>query len=68
MNAAICDDERDNRNKLGNAVTAFFTEKEIQVSLSYFSKGSETNLKITTVDDMLIFEALLHTKKDCWLK
>ena len=34
----------------------------------YFSKGSETNLKITTVDDMLIFEALLHTKKDSWLK
>lgn len=34
----------------------------------YFSKGSETNLKITTVDDMLIFEALLHTKKDAWLK
>ena len=34
----------------------------------YFSKGSETNLKITTVDDMLIFEALLHTKKDTWLK
>lgn len=34
----------------------------------YFSKGSETNLKITTVDDMLIFEALLHTRKDSWLK
>ena len=34
----------------------------------YFSRGSETNLKITTVDDMMIFEALLHTKKDSWLK
>jgi len=34
----------------------------------YFSKGSETNLKITTVDDILIFKALLHTKKDSWLK
>lgn len=34
----------------------------------YFSKGSETNLKITTVDDMLIFEALLHTKKESWIK
>ena len=34
----------------------------------YFSKGSETNLKITTVDDMLIFEALLHTEKNSWLK
>ncbi len=34
----------------------------------YFSKGSETNIKITTVEDMMIFEALLHTKKDSWLK
>ena len=34
----------------------------------FFSKGSEENLKITTVDDMMIFEALLHTKKDYWLK
>ena len=34
----------------------------------YFSKGSETNLKITTVDDIQIFEALLHTKKESWLK
>ena len=34
----------------------------------YFSKGSETNLKITTLDDMFIFEALLHTQKDSWLK
>lgn len=34
----------------------------------YFSKGSEENLKITTVEDMMIFKALLHTKKDTWLK
>ena len=34
----------------------------------YFSKGSETNLKITTIDDMMIFEALLHTQKESWLK
>lgn len=34
----------------------------------YFSKGSEENLKITTVEDMMIFKALLHTKKDNWLK
>lgn len=34
----------------------------------YFSQGSEENLKITTVDDMMIFKALLHTKKDSWLK
>lgn len=34
----------------------------------YFSKGSEQNLKITTVDDMIIFKALLHTQKDSWIK
>ena len=34
----------------------------------YFSKGSEENLKITTVDDLMIFKALLNTKKDGWLK
>lgn len=34
----------------------------------YFSKGSEENLKITTVDDLTIYRALLHTKKEDWLK
>lgn len=34
----------------------------------YFSKGSEENLKITTIDDMMIFKALLQTKRDNWLK
>ena len=34
----------------------------------HFSKGSEQNLKITTVDDLLIFKALLHTQKDNWIK
>ena len=28
----------------------------------YFSSGSEKNLKITTVDDMQIFKALLHVE------
>ena len=27
----------------------------------YFSKGSEMNLKLTSVDDLMIFQALLHT-------
>lgn len=34
----------------------------------YFSKGSEENLKITTVDDMMIFEALLSTKRESWIR
>ena len=35
---------------------------------TYFSKGSEINLKITTLDDLKIFKALLHTRHDDWIK
>lgn len=41
MNAAICDDERENTEKLENAVRAFFKEKDISVGISCFTKGSE---------------------------
>ncbi len=33
-----------------------------------FSKGSEKNIKITTVDDIEIFQALLASKKESWIK
>lgn len=36
--------------------------------MTYFSKGSEENLKITTLDDLKIFKALLHTRQDDWIK
>lgn len=35
---------------------------------TYFSKGSEENLKITTLEDLKIFKALLHTNQDTWIK
>lgn len=35
---------------------------------TYFSRGSEKNLKITTVEDIEIFKALLNAKKDAWIK
>lgn len=35
---------------------------------TYFSKGSEENIKLTTTDDMAIFKALLNTMHDFWLK
>lgn len=35
---------------------------------TFFSKGSEENIKITTLDDLRIFKALLHTKQDDWIK
>lgn len=34
----------------------------------FFSKGAETNLKITTVEDLLIFKALLSTRKDDYIR
>ncbi|MCH5197663.1 MAG: 2-C-methyl-D-erythritol 4-phosphate cytidylyltransferase [Oscillospiraceae bacterium] len=34
----------------------------------YFSAGSEKNIKLTTVDDIDIFKALLIAKKSDWLK
>ena len=30
--------------------------------------GSEKNVKITTVEDLEILKALMHTSKDTWLK
>ena len=35
---------------------------------TWFSKGSEENLKITTLEDLRIFKALLHTAQDNWIK
>lgn len=34
----------------------------------YFSKGSEKNIKLTTVEDIDIFKALLMAKRSEWLK
>ena len=35
---------------------------------TYFSKGSEKNLKVTTLDDLEIFKALIHSEKESWIK
>lgn len=35
---------------------------------TFFSKGSEKNLKITTVEDIEIFKALLNAQNDEWIK
>ena len=34
----------------------------------YFAGGSDRNIKITTVDDIELFKALLAAKKTDWLK
>jgi 2-C-methyl-D-erythritol 4-phosphate cytidylyltransferase len=35
---------------------------------TYFSKGSEKNLKITTLEDLEIFKAILNSEKESWIK
>lgn len=35
---------------------------------TYYSKGSEKNLKLTTLDDIDIFKALLKAERSAWLK
>lgn len=34
----------------------------------YFSAGSEKNIKLTTIEDIDIFKALLHVKRADWIK
>lgn len=36
--------------------------------VTFFSKGSEKNIKITTIEDIEIFKALLNAKNDSWIK
>lgn len=56
-------------NKLGITNTAASCSlMEALGKKTYFSKGSEKNLKITTVEDLEIFKALLAAKKDEWIK
>lgn len=33
----------------------------------YFSKGTEKNIKITTMDDLELFKSLLHMKREDWV-
>lgn len=35
---------------------------------TYYSKGSEKNIKLTTMDDIDIFKALLNTEKSSWVR
>ncbi len=55
MRAAICDDERYNAEKVGNAVEDFFSEKEMPTELSYFGKGSAL---LQSVKDGAVYDAI----------
>ena len=34
----------------------------------YFSKGTEKNVKVTTIDDLEVFKALLKMEREDWIK
>lgn len=59
-------EEADKRGIINTAASCMLM-KELGKE-TYFSKGSEENLKITTTDDLRIFKALLHTRLADWVK
>ena len=52
---------------INNSVSSCTLMVEIGKKL-YMTPGSEKNIKLTTVDDIEIFKALLLTKRENWLK
>ena len=64
----ICDLHRE---ALEKGVTNSVASCTLMIELGrpvYFSKGSEKNIKLTTVEDIDIFKALLMAKRSEWLK
>jgi 2-C-methyl-D-erythritol 4-phosphate cytidylyltransferase len=64
----ICDAHR---QALEKGITASVASCTLMIELGrkvYFSQGSEKNIKLTTVDDIDIFKALLASKRSEWLK
>ncbi|MGN1076960.1 MAG: 2-C-methyl-D-erythritol 4-phosphate cytidylyltransferase [Candidatus Gallimonas sp.] len=59
------------RDALARGITESVSTSTLFVELGktvYFSSGSEKNVKLTTVEDIEIFKALLSAKRDQWLK
>lgn len=64
----LCDLHREALNKgIVNSVASVTLMIELGRKV-YFSKGSEKNVKLTTVEDIDIFKALLESKRANWLK
>lgn len=64
----ICDlHRRALETKITNSVASCTLMIEMGEQV-YFSAGSEKNIKLTTVEDIEIFKALLITKRSDWLK
>ena len=63
--------ENCNREALEKGITASVASCTMMIELGkkvFFSQGSEKNIKLTTVDDIDIFKALLVSKRSEWLK
>lgn len=59
--------EEAEKRGIQNTAASCMLMKELG-KMTYFSKGSEENLKITTLEDLRIFKALLYTRQDPWIK
>ena len=60
----------DRAKELGiiNSVASCTLVAEIGENEMHIVPGSEKNIKITTVEDIEIVKALMHTSKESWLK
>lgn len=59
------------RKALENGITDSVASCTLMIEMGhevYFSQGSEKNIKLTTVEDIDIFRALLAAKRSDWLK
>ena len=66
--AAICDLHR---RALEAGITNSVASCTLKIEMGeqvFFSVGSEKNIKLTTVEDIDIFKALLVAKRSDWLK
>lgn len=55
------------KRKITNMTATCSLMKELGDTI-HFSKGSELNMKITTVEDIDLFKAILHSIPDNWIK
>lgn len=51
-----------------NSVASCTLIAELGLSEMHIVPGSEKNIKVTTIEDLEILKALMHTSKDNWLK
>lgn len=59
-------EEAKNRNLPSTAASCSLMNKLGETT--YFSKGTEKNIKITTLEDLEIFKAILNSEKESWIK